>query len=152
MFLKIMVADAEPTSLKLIRALTSPLGHTVLTFDDTKKAAERADTQRFDVIFLGMRPTELEGLELARRIRNSQTNRETTIVLLNEAGDTETLRKAFAEGVNFVLTKPINAAGLLPMLRCYAGSRVEAKKGQGPITSRYGGKLQARGPGVQVAS
>lgn len=130
MFLKIMVVDADPTSLKLMRALTSPLGHTVLTFDDTKKAAERADTQRFDVIFLGMRPAELQGLELARRIRNSQTNRETTIVILNEPGDTETLRKAFAEGVNFVLTKPVNAAGLLPMLAAMQAPGWKQKRGK----------------------
>lgn len=116
MSLKIMVADDEPVSLKVMRTLTASLGHTVLTFDDCKEAGERAEKQRFDVVFLGMRMPELDGLELARRIRSSETNRETTIVMLNATDEVESLRRAFGEGADFVLTKPVGAARLHPML------------------------------------
>ena len=116
MSLKIMVADQEPVSLKAIRSLSASSGHMVLTFEDLQQAAERAEQQRFDVVFLGMGPEDLAGLELARRIRNSAPNSETTIVMLNTTDDIESLRKAFGEGADFVLTKPVSSTRLLPML------------------------------------
>jgi CheY-like chemotaxis protein len=116
MSLKIMVADDESASLKAMRSLTVSLGHTALTFEDRQEAGKRAEKQRFDVVFLGMRMPDLDALELARRIRNSETNRETTIVMLNATDDIESLRKAFGEGADFVLTKPISAARIRPML------------------------------------
>jgi CheY-like chemotaxis protein len=116
MSLKILVADDEPVSLKALRSLTASLGHTVLAFSDLQEAGERAEKQRFDLAFLGMCPPELTGLELARRIRNSEINREITIVMLNTTEDIESLRIAFGEGVDFVLTKPVSASRLRPML------------------------------------
>jgi CheY-like chemotaxis protein len=116
MSLKIMVVDDEPLSQKLIRSLAAPLDHTVLTFEDIQEAGQRAETHRFDVTFVGMRMPQLEGLELARRIRNSQVNRETTIVMLSATDDIASLRKAFGEGADFVLTKPVTAGRLRPML------------------------------------
>jgi CheY-like chemotaxis protein len=116
MSLKIMIADDEPASMKLIRSLATPLGHTVITFDDTQEAGERAETQRFDVAFVGMRMPQMDGLELARRIRNSQPNRDTTIAMLSATEEVESLRKAFGEGADFVIAKPLTAARLRPML------------------------------------
>lgn len=116
MSLKIMVVDDEPVSLKLVRSLAAPLNHTVLTFDDSREAGQRAEKQRFDAAFVGMRMPELGGLELARRIRNSQPNRETTIVMLSATENIDSLRRAFAEGADLVLAKPVSAARLRPIL------------------------------------
>jgi CheY-like chemotaxis protein len=114
MSLKIMVVDDEPLSLKLMRSLAAPLGHTVLTFDDSNEVGQRAEQQRFDVVFVGI--PQPDGLGLARQIRNSQLNRETTIVMLSATSDIESVRKAFGEGADLVLTKPVTAARLRPML------------------------------------
>ncbi|PYU39895.1 MAG: hypothetical protein DMG54_25405 [Acidobacteria bacterium] len=111
MSLKIMIVDDEPVSVRLVRSLAAPLNHTVLALQDSQEAGQRADKQRFDVVFVGM-----GGLELTRRIRNSQPNRETTIVVLSATEDIEGLREAFGEGADLVLTKPISAVRLRPML------------------------------------
>jgi len=116
MSLKIMVVDDEPLSLKLIRSLAAPSGHTVLTFEDSQEAGQRAENQRFDVTFVAMRTPQLDGLELARRIRNAPLNREATIVMLSATDDIASLRKAFGEGADFVLTKPVTAGRIRPML------------------------------------
>ena len=116
MSLKIMVVDDEPQSMKLMRSLAAPLDHTVVTFEDRREAGQRAEKQRFDVAFLGMRLPQLDGLELARQIRSSEPNREITIVMLSATDDIESLRKAFGEGADFVLTKPLTAGRIRPML------------------------------------
>ena len=114
MSLKILIVDNEPMSLKLMRSLAAPSGHTVLAFDNTQQASERAEKQRFDVAFLGMSQTD--GLALARQIHNSTLNREAAVIMLSATGDIASVREAFGEGADFVLTKPISGARLRPML------------------------------------
>jgi CheY-like chemotaxis protein len=116
MSLKIMVADQEPRTVQLMRALATPLGHTVLHFGDYKTAGERGEAQPFDVAFVGMQPPESGGLELAHRIRQSQPNHGTPIVMLSSTTDIPSLRKAFGEGADLVLTKPLQADHLSRML------------------------------------
>jgi len=116
MSLKIMVTDDEPKTTHLMRSLATPLGHTVLPFGDYQAAGQRGETQRFDVAFVGMRLPELNGLELAHRIRNSKPNRETIIVMLSATDDVGSLRRAFGEGADLVVTKPISADRLRRML------------------------------------
>jgi DNA-binding response OmpR family regulator len=102
-----MVVNDEPSS-KLMRALSAPLGHTVLTFADYRKAGERAETQRFDLVLVGEN-SELPALELVRQIRNSPTNRSSTIVMLSTSDDVANVRKSLGEGADVVLTKPLAA-------------------------------------------
>ena len=116
MSLKIMVVDDEPQSSKLIRSMAAPLDHTVLTFEDSQAAGQRAEAQRFDVAFVGMGTPRLDGLELARRIRKSPLNVETAIVMLSANDDISILRKAFGEGADFVLAKPITTGSIRGML------------------------------------
>jgi CheY-like chemotaxis protein len=114
--LKIMIADDDPESLKLMRTLTNAFGHFVQTFDNIQEAGQCTDKQRFDVAFVGMRVPDLESIALAQRIRSSELNAETTIVMLSAKEDIASLRKAFGMGANFALTKPITAARVRPML------------------------------------
>jgi len=114
--LKIMIADDDPESLKLMRTLTNAFGHFVQTFDNIEEAGQCTDKQRFDVAFVGMRVPDTEGIDLAQRIRSSQLNGETSIVMLSATEDIDSLRKAFGMGANLVLTKPITSARLRPML------------------------------------
>ena len=116
MSLKIMIVDDEPVSLQLMRSVAVPLNHTVLAFNNSQEAWQRAEKQRFDAVFVGMRPAQPDGLELARRLRDSQLNHETAIVMLSASEDIEIFRKAFGEGADLVLTKPLTAARLRPML------------------------------------
>jgi CheY-like chemotaxis protein len=104
MSLRIMVVDEEPKIAQLMSAVATPLGHIVLQLGDYVVAGQRVQTQRFDVAFVGMRLPKLDGLELARQIRNSQLNRN--IIIVSTADDIASLRKAFSEGADLVLTKP----------------------------------------------
>jgi CheY-like chemotaxis protein len=114
MSLKIMVVDDEPLSLKVMRTLAVPLGHTVVTLDNSQMANAQAEKQRFDVVFVGM--PRLDGFELAQLIQGTHPASETTIVMLSASQDIQMLRKAFGSGASFVLPKPIAAGRVIPML------------------------------------
>lgn len=128
MSLKIMVVDDERASVQLIKSLAVPLDHTVLAFDDSEKAGQRAEEQRFDVAFIGMRMPDLSGLQLARRIRDSQLNRDTAIVILSATDDIPSMRQAFGEGADFVLAKPLGAARIGPLLAALDSPRWRTRR------------------------
>jgi CheY-like chemotaxis protein len=114
MSLKIMVVDDEPLSLKVMRSLAVPLGHKVVTLDNSQEANQQAEKQRFDVVFVGM--PRSDGFELAQLIQAARPVSETTIVMLSASEDIQILRRAFGAGVSFVLPKPIAAARVISML------------------------------------
>jgi CheY-like chemotaxis protein len=120
MSLKIIVADNEPKSSSLLRAVATPLGHSVLPFQDYEAAAQKGEAQHFDVAFLGMRPPDLTGIGVAHRLRNSQPNHRASIVMFTATDDIPTLRKAFAEGADFVLTEPVPGGRLHRLLSAMA--------------------------------
>jgi CheY-like chemotaxis protein len=116
MSLKIMIVDDEPVSLQLMRSVAAPLYHTVLAFNDRQMAWQRAEKQRFDAVFVSVSAAQPDGFELAHRIRNSELNRECAIVALSATDEIEVFRRAFGEGADLVLTKPLTAGRLRPML------------------------------------
>ena len=116
MSLKIMVVDDDAEILRFMKSVVVPLGHQIFTFEDSQQAAERAAQQKFDVVFLDVRMPHMDGLELSRRVRATELNGETAIVMLTAMDDIELLRKAFSEGVTFFLTKPVTPARVSSML------------------------------------
>src|ERR1700740_1215893 len=116
MALKILVVDEEASSLQLVRSLAAPLRHVALALNDYQAAGQRVESQRFDVIFVGMRSGEPGGLELTQRARNSTPNCESTIVMLSATEDIPSLRKALGEGADFFLVKPLTGSRIQAML------------------------------------
>jgi CheY-like chemotaxis protein len=114
--LKIMVVDDEPKGAQLMRALAMPLGHTVLPFRDYQSAAEDRDIEPFDVAFLGMRLPKLHGLALARRLKRTQPEHRTAIVMLTSTDDSSIFRRAFGEGADLIVVEPLQADRLRRML------------------------------------
>ena len=127
MSLKIMVVDDEALTLKVMRSLTVPLGHRVVTLDNGQEARQHAEKERFDVIFVGMPGPD--GIKLARQILDSQPNKDTVVVLLSVKDDIVTLREAFGAGATFVLPKPIASARILPMLAAMDSPNWKARRG-----------------------
>lgn len=125
--MKIMIVDDDPQTSRSIRSMVIPLGHKVLTFEDNEEAARQSETQKFDVVFVGLRTPGLEGLEVTRRIRNSELNRETVLVMLSDTDDIGTWRKAFGEGATFILPKPVSSARIIPMLKAMEHPSWKAK-------------------------
>ncbi len=127
MSLKIMVVDDEALTLKVMRSLTVPLGHRVLTLDKGREAKQHAEKERFDVIFVGMPGPD--GIKLARQLLDSQPNKDAVVVMLSLKDDLATLREAFAAGATFVLPKPIAAPRIVPMLTAMDSPNWKARRG-----------------------
>ena len=87
------------------------MGHSVAPFPDYRSTAgPQSENHHFDVCFVGMQSARrLRARQLAHRIRNSKPNHEAIIVMLSAGDDVACRRKAFGEGVDLILNKPISA-------------------------------------------
>ena len=116
MSLRILIVENDAATLRLMRAAVVPLGHHVLTAEDTSAASAQVETRKFDVAFVSVGAPALDGLEVARQVRSSTLSHDAAIVVLSPTSDIETLRSAFGAGATLVLTKPLARAHLVPIL------------------------------------
>src|SRR6266404_1347887 len=128
MALKIIAVDDEPEILRLLKSLVEPLGCEVLTVADSREAARLIESQRFDGILVDAQMPHFDGFELARRIRNSQLNRQAPIVMLTGRDDAETMRKGFNAGVNFFLGKPFTRERITSLFGAARGLMLKEKR------------------------
>jgi PAS domain S-box-containing protein len=83
------------------------------------------DGERFDVIILDMQMPEMDGLELATKIREMKNYNATPLVMLTSVGRPEIHSGLFAG----LLTKPVKAGQLFDVLSKVLGRRVAQTEG-----------------------
>ncbi len=80
-------------------------------------AAARILERKFDAIFLDVNLPPPDGVELTRRIRSSEVNRTSAVVILTGAEDRGIMGRAFQAGANLFLSKPIDRIRLLRLIQ-----------------------------------
>jgi CheY-like chemotaxis protein len=84
---------------------------------DSARASTLIKEQKFDVIFLDVGMPPPDGIELTMRIRSSDRNRTTPIVIITGAEDRGLMTRAFQAGANWFLFKPVDRAQLLHLIQ-----------------------------------
>jgi two-component system chemotaxis response regulator CheY len=128
MAMKLMIVDDDAEVLKVLKALLESLGYEVLAIADSREAAQRADRQKLDGVFVDSRMPHLDGPGLVRHIRNSSSNSSVPIVMLTGYDDVETMRAGFRAGITFFLAKPPQLSHLAGVLRPLHGAMLREKR------------------------
>ena len=114
---KALVVEDDPATLELLREILVSEGFDVVSAMEGEEAATLLVQQPFHGIFLDLNVPGLDGLELARRIRSSTTNRSTLVVMITASEDRRAMEGAFAAGASLFLSKPVDRRRLLNLLR-----------------------------------
>ena len=88
----------------------------------------RAEADSFDGIVLDWQMPEMNGTDLARRIRKTPLNSLTPIVLLTAYPSAESVQESLAAGVNFFLPKPVSVEQLRNLLDPARGFASEERR------------------------
>jgi len=112
--LKVLVVDDEPPIRKLLRLGLSTQGYDILDAPSGKVALELI-AQKPDLIILDLGLPDIDGLELLRRMR--QTNEGVPIVVLSSRGEEAAKVQALDLGADDYLTKPFGMDELLARIR-----------------------------------
>lgn len=112
---RILVVEDEPTLLKIMVRVLSPLPARVDTAADGLKALELMRTTTYDLVISDVRMPQLDGAELLRRARDDKLLRGACVLLTGHADYTPQHLKRL--GADEVLKKPISRNTLVDVAR-----------------------------------
>lgn len=108
----VLAVDDQPQNLRLLDAVLSPRGWTVLTASGGEQALEIISTQDVDVVLLDIVMPGLDGHEVCRRIREDARTAFLPVVMITASGSQERL-SALESGADDFIQKPFDQAELI---------------------------------------
>jgi CheY-like chemotaxis protein len=109
----VLLIDDNPENTKIVESLFKKLGNIdLIVASQGSLGLEVAALQQPDILLLDVNLPDMNGLEVARRIRSNEAIADMPIVVLT-ADDSELTRKLFEQvGVQHYMTKPIELKAL----------------------------------------
>lgn len=116
--MKILIAEDDPVSVKILKFTLEHYGHEVVTSGTGVEAWEKFDKDPVRVIVSDWMMPDMDGLELCRRVRERQKKDYTYFILLTAIHtDRSNLRKAMDAGIDDFMTKPLDREAIMMRLR-----------------------------------
>ncbi|MEA3209789.1 MAG: hypothetical protein QOE70_2846 [Chthoniobacter sp.] len=115
--MKIIIAEDEKISRLLLQSTLASHGFEVTVAEDGAQAWEALQREHFPVLISDLLMPIMDGHELSRRIRGSDREEYTYIILLTSVGSKADYFGAMDAGVDDFLTKPLDEDLLLARLR-----------------------------------
>ena len=112
---KVLVVDDDEASCRLVAAIAKTEGVEVAMANDGVTGLARFREWNPDVVMLDIQMPEMDGLELLRRVRTTDT--DTPVVMLTAETDVKTAVRAIQLGAFDYLNKPVCHEELLLTLR-----------------------------------
>jgi PAS domain S-box-containing protein len=113
---RILVVDDYADAAESLTLLLQAEGHEVETADCGLKALERAQAFRPQVVLLDIGLPDLDGYEVARRLRALPETHDAVLVALTGYGQIEDRERSRSAGFNHHLLKPVNFEKLSALL------------------------------------
>lgn len=123
--LTILVVDDNVDAAEMLSLLLEASGHAVSVEHSALKALERVRTLQPDVCLLDIGLPEMDGLELARRLRAQTATADAVLVAVTGYGQDADKKKAYAAGFDHYLTKPVDIDELNGLLAGIGARRPE---------------------------
>ena len=110
--MNILIVDDDPVCRRVLKAIVaSEPGHQITEAIDGAEAWALLDnpSRFFDVVLLDISMPEPDGIEILRRIHESQILRSVRVVMCTAANDRETVAKVIQLGGRHYIVKPAAA-------------------------------------------
>jgi PAS domain S-box-containing protein len=133
--LKVLVVDDNRDAAETCAALLEASGHQVQTAYTGTQALELAHSLRPDALLADISLPDIDGFELARKLRTSPWGSEMVLIAVTGWGKEDDRQKAFNCGFDYHLTKPASAESLESILHS-VGLMLQAAKGVRPAAAR----------------
>jgi two-component system CheB/CheR fusion protein len=112
----ILVVEDNLDTREVLRVMLELEGATVATAESGHDAVRSLETLRPDVVLCDIGLPDIDGFEVARRIRREAGLENTRLIALTGYGRTEDVQQALDAGFETHLTKPVNLDELLARL------------------------------------
>jgi CheY-like chemotaxis protein len=137
--LRILVAEDNPINQKVIDAMLRRQGWSVTLAGNGAEACRYSAEGTFDLVLMDVQMPEVDGLDATRRIRADEARRglkRTPILALTAHASKAQHEECLAQGMDAVLTKPVNLPDLLRGIAAAVGCCTAREEGiQPPISA-----------------
>jgi CheY-like chemotaxis protein len=110
--LRLLIVDDNVDAAESLRMLLESDGHRIAVSHDGQAALEHAAALQPDVIFLDIGLPDLDGYEVARRLRQNPGLAATLIVAMTGYGQPDDLKRSLEAGFDRHLVKPVDPAAI----------------------------------------
>jgi adenylate cyclase len=114
---KLLVVDDTPQNIKVLDAILSPRGYTVVSATSGPEALQKVQVESPDLVLLDIVMPGMSGYEVTQRLRSDPASRFLPIVMVTALGAQEEKVKAIEAGADDFLTKPVNQLELLARVK-----------------------------------
>ena len=114
---RILVVDDDPQMLSMLGEVLTKMGTEPRCVQSSRQAAELINKEKFDGVLLDWLMPELDGLQLAERIRWSKANSTCPMIMLTGNLEVDAMRQCFRVGINFFLQKPATVDGIQNLIK-----------------------------------
>jgi CheY-like chemotaxis protein len=124
--LKLLVVDDNADAALTLGMLLEASGHEVLVEHGSLAALERARVERPDACLLDIGLPEMDGNELARRLRSQAETAGSVLIAVTGYGQAQDRKRALESGFHHHLVKPVDMDKLAQVLGEIKGEPAEA--------------------------
>jgi adenylate cyclase len=113
---KVLVVDDVPTNVRLLEAILTSHGYTVISAASGREALDRVMADLPDLVLLDIQMPGMNGYEACRRLREVPATEFLPVVMVTSS-DSEVRSEAIEAGADDFITKPFNQQELLARVR-----------------------------------
>jgi DNA-binding response OmpR family regulator len=128
----ILIVDDSPKNLQVMAGILTNARYRITIAKSAAKALQILDNVTPDLILLDVMMPEMDGFELCRRLKTSETTREIPVIFLTIKTENEDIVKGFQSGGVDYITKPFNKTELLARVQ----NHLELKRSKEELKER----------------
>jgi PAS domain S-box-containing protein len=113
---RVLIADDNRDAAESLAMLLEMQGHTVTVAHDGREALAAIETSHPEVALLDIGMPEIDGYEVARRVRGDSRGHRTLLIAITGWGQEQDKARAMAAGFDLHFTKPVEPQRLIELL------------------------------------
>ncbi len=114
---KILIADDDPETLRLVSLMLQKQGYQIITASNGVQAIGLARVEKPDLMIVDVMMPDLDGFEVVRQLRKNQDIAATPILMFTAKTQVEDKVEGYEAGADDYLTKPVHPAELQARIR-----------------------------------
>ena len=126
MVARILIIEDNPESLELMRYLLAAHGHAVVVAQDGTSGVAQAEAESPDLILCDIQLPELDGFEVARRLKNNASLTDKPLVAVTALAMVGDRERVLAAGFDGYLTKPISPESFVCEVEAFLESELRS--------------------------
>ncbi|HEX5273390.1 MAG TPA: response regulator [Gemmataceae bacterium] len=139
----ILIVEDNADNSKLLVWVLEDEGYAVETAASAEEALAVLECRPFDVVLMDVALPGMDGMEATRRLRSQPRFAALPVIAVTAHAVLGQVEAILASGVSDLVTKPIDEARLLQVIRSHLGK--EGTDGEDPGRGRRGGQCETAG-------